>query len=55
MNLARLALNFSCSHTDIHTTLVSASKMEFMKMNVDVVVNGLTPQERDVSNEIRER
>jgi len=55
VNIAKLALHFSCNHDDIQTTLVSASKMEYMVMNLEVIAAGLTKHEQHVSKEIRER
>ena len=50
---AKLALDFSCSHPDIDTTLVSASRMDYMKSNLDVVLNGVTDHEKRVQQEMR--
>ena len=55
VDLARLALDFSCALDGINTTLVSASRLDYMKANLDVVVNGLKPYERNIQNYIRER
>ena len=55
MDLAKLALDFSCSLDDIHTTLVSTSRLDYMKANIDVVLNGLGVNQRNVQNVIREK
>lgn len=55
VDLAKLALDFSCSLDDIHTTLVSTSRLDYMMANVDVVLNGLDVNQRNVQNIIREK
>ncbi|XP_066911247.1 uncharacterized protein [Clytia hemisphaerica] len=50
---AKLALDFSCSHPDVHTTLVSASRMDYMKSNLHVILNGVTDHEKKVQQEMR--
>ncbi|XP_015116198.1 L-galactose dehydrogenase [Diachasma alloeum] len=55
LKLARLAVWYAMQNPDIATNLIGMQNLEQLRMNLDVVYNGITDEEKTSLNEIVER
>ncbi|XP_063988259.1 uncharacterized protein LOC135168213 isoform X2 [Diachasmimorpha longicaudata] len=55
LKLARLAVWYAMQHSDIATNLIGMQNLEQLRMNLDIVYNGITDEEKTALDEVVKR